>query len=538
MNVTMALLEIRSGLPGFTGYYAEGVASIAGLVRQAGHDFRLMHITRPMDPEEFGERVAASDPQLVCFSCMTHTFPYLKSFAQAVKKRLPNVPTLMGGVHAILSPEESIRVDGLDAVCQGEGESVIVDVLRRIEDGKSLSDVLGLYVKENGIIRKNPNAPMIEELDSLPMPDRSVFDFERLVSTKEGVLYVFCSRGCPYKCPFCSNEAIRDQFPNSNRYLRYKSVERVCDEIESSLKYFPQGLMGIYFQDEILTLKKSWFEHFAEVYPKRIGLPYNCNLRADNVKPRTAELLGKSGCNSVSIGLESGSERIRKAVVGKDIPDREFETAFELLHAQGIQVNTFNMIGLPGETPEEALRTAFFNATSKSDKTMVSIFCPYPGTPLHKEVVANGILSERMPDTYSEDTPLDQESISASQVRFIHDFFGLIVRLRRSKWPGKAIEKPLLKLVERDGFTIKALVRLKRIAKFLLSAPYMAFGRLFYNRQSEVFRKGAVSCEHLVGPTRMPAASAPAASLLDNRGGLNVINSGSSCGSSIESNLM
>lgn len=514
MNVTMALLEIRSGLPGFTGYYAEGVASIAAVVRQLGHNFRLLHVTRPMDSTLFAERVTRGEPQLVAFSCMTHTFPYLKAFAAAVKEKLPHVPTLMGGVHAILSPEESIKVDGLDAVCQGEGEPVIAEVLERLADGKDLTDVLGLLVKKNGVIRKNPNAPMVEDLDSLPAPDRSVFDFNRLVSTREGVLYVFASRGCPYKCPFCSNEAIRNQFPNSNRYLRYKSVERVCEEIESSLQYFPNGLMGIYFQDEILTLKKSWFERFAEIYPKRIGVPYNCNLRADNVNERSADLLQKSGCNSVSIGLESGSERIRESVVGKHISDEEFRRAFELLHERGIRINTFNMIGLPGETSREALRTAFFNADTKTDKSMVSIFCPYPGTPLFKQAVASGILSDRMPDTYSEETPLDQKCITPSQVRFIHDYFGWIIRLRRAQWPGKRIEEPLQRFVERDGATLKVLVNLKRTVKYLLSAPYLWIGRLIYNRQAEVFSKGTVACRPHEGFAPQPAETAGTANAL------------------------
>ena len=116
MRVTMALLEIRSKLPGFTGYYSEGVASIAALVRRAGHDFKLLHITRPIDPELLANQVAQTAPDLVCFSCMTHTYPYLKSFARSIKRALPDVPTLMGGVHAILNPEESIQCDGLDVV--------------------------------------------------------------------------------------------------------------------------------------------------------------------------------------------------------------------------------------------------------------------------------------------------------------------------------------------------------------------------------------------------------------------------------------
>jgi anaerobic magnesium-protoporphyrin IX monomethyl ester cyclase len=489
MKFTMLMLEVRCGLPGFSGYYSEGVASIAAVIKQAGHQFELLHITRPTDPQKLAERVAETKPDVVFFSCMTHTFGYLKAFAPEIKKVLPRAPTLLGGVHAILNPQESIEVEGIDAVCLGEGETVVLPLIERVEQGRDFEDLPGLFVKHNGTIHRNPATPMVVELDSLPMPDRSVFDFSKLVSTREGVLYVFASRGCPYKCPFCSNHAIRTQFPNSREYLRYKSVSRVCDEIEIAVRNFPGQLRGLYFQDEILTMNLPWFSEFAEVYSQRIGIPFNCNLRADLVSERTADLLQQAGCNSVSIGLESGVERIRDVVVGKKIPDAMFHKAFERLRERGIGINTFSMVGLPGETPEDAMETLFFNADAKIDKNMVSIFCPYPGTALHKKALASGILSSRMPDTFQDDTPLDQTTISPSQVRFIHDFFGEIIFLKRLRWPGAALREPLIRYVKRDGITMRMLSRSKHTAKFLLTAPYLLAGRYVFNRQARVFKK-------------------------------------------------
>ena len=488
MKFTMLMLEIRSGVPGFSGSYSEGIASIAAVVKEAGNDFELIHLTRPTSAQKLAERVGRTKPDAVGYSCMTHTFPYLKAFAPAIKKALPNVPTLMGGVHAILNPQESIEVEGIDAVCLGEGETVVLPFLEQIERGQSFEDLTGLFVNHNGKVHRNAANPLVVNLDSLPMPDRSIFDFSKLITTREGVLYVFASRGCPYQCPFCSNHAIRSQAPNSKDYLRYKSVARVCDEIEIAASHFPGKLRGLYFQDEILTMNLNWFSEFANVYPRRIGIPFNCNLRADLVSERTADFLQKSGCNSVSIGLESGVERIRHMVVGKNISDEVFHKAFERLHERGIGVNTFSMIGLPGETPAEALETVFFNADSKVDKNMVSIFCPYPGTALHKMAVSSGILSSRMPDTFQDDTPLVQSTISAGQVRFIHDFFKEIVFLKRSRWPGAALREPLIRYVERDGLTMQVLSRSKRTARFLLTIPYLLVGRYIFNRQARVFK--------------------------------------------------
>jgi hypothetical protein len=146
------------------------------------------------------------------------------------------------------------------------------------------------------------------------------------------------------------------------------------------------------------------------------------------------------------------------------------------------------MVGLPGETAEEALQTVFFNADSKVDKNMVSIFCPYPGTALHQKAMAAGILSSRMPDTFQDDTPLDQTTITASQVRFIHDFFNEIIFLKRARWPGAALREPLIRYIKRDGLSMRVLSQSKRTAKFLLTAPYLLIGRYLFNRQARVFK--------------------------------------------------
>ena len=187
--------------------------------------------------------------------------------------------------------------------------------------------------------------------------------------------------------------------------------------------------------------------------------------------------------------MESGVETTRAAVLGKNIPDKQFRIAFQRLAQRGIRITTLNMVGLPGETVDEALQTVFFNAETNVDRCLISIFCPYPGTPLHEMAVEQGILSERRPDTYQEETPLDQSSISASQVRFIHDFFKeMIFLLRFPRFRG-SLERFLTNYVRRDGVSMRLLSRLKRGARYTLSVPYLMFGRYLYNRQARVFRR-------------------------------------------------
>ncbi len=214
-----------------------------------------------------------------------------------------------------------------------------------------------------------------------------------MVTSREGVLYIHASRGCPYRCRFCCNAALRERLPRGAPFLRYKSLDRLCAEITDAIGRFPGPLYGIYFQDEILGLDKRWLEAFANAYPRRIGVPFSCNLRADVVTPEVVGWLAQAGCRSVSIGLEGGSERFRTTVLGKKISNDQFAKAFGLLSDTGIRVATFSMIGLPNETLDDALATIRMNADPRISRNLVSIFSPYPQTALHADVLAAGALS-------------------------------------------------------------------------------------------------------------------------------------------------
>src|SRR5262249_60920337 len=127
------------------------------------------------------------------------------------------------------------------------------------------------------------------------------------------------SMGCPYPCPFCHEPVIRDLYRKNTKseYLRRKSVERAVAEIKYIKDRYP--LKHVHFSDDLFFIRNSykWLEEFAELYPKEVGLPWNCNIRYDSVNQHAADLLEKAGCYGAAGGLESGSERIRKIVIKK-----------------------------------------------------------------------------------------------------------------------------------------------------------------------------------------------------------------------------
>jgi anaerobic magnesium-protoporphyrin IX monomethyl ester cyclase len=488
VRVTLVLVEIRISFPGFSGHYSEGVASLAAVTRQAGHECILLHLTQPLTPTALARRVRRTAPDLVGFTCTTHTFPYVRAFIPAVRNLLPEVPIILGGVHAMLNPESCLTVPGLDAACIGEGEQALISLLARIDAGASFADLAGFCVRDGDDIRRNPPLPLVEDLDSLPPPEHRIFDFKRLMPTREGVLYVFASRGCPYGCHFCCNTAIRARYPNRQHYVRFKSVERVCDEILTVTRDFPGQLRGIYFQDEILPMHPEWFARFIDLYPRSVGLPFNCNIRADMVTPALVDQLAAAGCRGVSIGLETGVDRLRNGILGKAITGDTYRRACELLRAANINITTFSMVGLPHETVDDALATVEMNVELRVDRTCISILCPYPGTRLHARCREEGILADELPDTYQDASPLCQQTISQRQVQFIHDYFGLLVKVARQP-QYSLLRQALWRAIRRDDSRLSLLSWGKRQLIRLLCLPYLYAGRFLLNRQRRVFHR-------------------------------------------------
>jgi len=483
----MVLAEIRSDFPGFSGFYSEGVATLASLIKARHHSFSLVHLTRPESPSIIAEKISATAPDVIGYSCMTHTFHYVRKYSESTRLILPHVPSIIGGVHAMLHPDECLDSPGIDAVCVGEGEIPIQIFLDRLEKKIAWKDITGIWTKvgENSI--KNPCSPVITDLDMLPFPDRSIYSTSRLMTMRERVMYAYASRGCPFNCAFCCNEALRKTIPASTPSVRLKSVLRLCEEISTSDQCKEGNVLGIYFQDDIFPLSNKWLEEFSITYPEKIGIPFNCNLRADVVTEERIRLLRSAGCVSVSIGVETGVESLRTSLLNKNITNTQFESAFEILLQHGIRINTFSMVGLPGETIGDALETVRFNSYPVINKSLCSIFFPYYGTELYNRCRKEGLLTEKICDTYQQTTVLNQQSISPSQVEFIHDFFGVLIYLIRRYGEKSIIMSMMYKWIINGDVSLSFMTRFFRLIRKLMIVPYLMAGKFIVNRQKKIF---------------------------------------------------
>lgn len=431
MHVIFIYPEISSEVNS-RGSFHFGIGWLSACLKEAGHKTSLLHLTRVIEKKIFLSLLNQKDPGgLLAFSSTTNDFPFVKRLAMWAKEEY-NRPIICGGVHPTIDPENTISCDDIDMICLGEGEAALVELCNNIDRGKEIDQIKNLWIKKDGEIIKNPVRPLHEDLDSFPYPDRAIFNYEYLEEMGERRLTMMASRGCPYNCSYCCNHLIKTQYPNKERYVRFRGVENVIGEIEKGLNDYP-AVERIVFHDDILPLKRHWFDEFVALYKKRISLPFICNSRVNLMSKGVIKKLKGAGCIQVSMGIESGNENIRIKVLNRKINLEQITSAFRECKNEGLRTYAFNMVGLPLENNKMVLETIKLNARVKPSKIQTSIFYPYPFSQLHNLCIEKGYLSKgKIVDDYFKDTMLQLDGMGREKIIFFRLYFTLLVRAYRT----------------------------------------------------------------------------------------------------------
>jgi anaerobic magnesium-protoporphyrin IX monomethyl ester cyclase len=383
---------------------------LSGALKQEGHAAFVL-----IDPAErdIVRACRRLDPDVVCFSATTGNHLWQLKTARAIKRRWDPV-VLMGGPHPTFYPKV-LEEDCLDYVCMGEGEGCIVDLARALEGRGEIADIGNLgWRDEDGVPVYNPLRPLIQDWSPWPFPDRAIYDHYDFVR-KRRTVSVMATRGCPFRCTFCFNVSLQEMYRGKGRYVRSKPVERMIAELKDVKQRYPQ-VRQVGFADDIFAVDyKGWGREFLARYAEEIALPFTCLLRPDLVTPELVRSLAEANCRVVKIGLETGQEDLRVGVLKKGKLDNPgMRRAGRLLKDAGIQLYTFNIIGIPGETIDMAWETARLNIEMGTDFAWTALCQPYPGTHLEDWSVEHGFLDpDRSEDdfqyTYFVDTPLALE---------------------------------------------------------------------------------------------------------------------------------
>ncbi len=200
------------------------------------------------------------------------------------------------------------------------------------------------------------------------------------IAARSKIKHFLTGRGCPYNCTYCFNHALSQLYRGKGQRFRQRSVDNVIEEIRWVSDHYP--LEFVVFVDDTFVLSKEWLAEFAETYPRRVGLPFFCNTRANLVTEEQVQLLKEAGCHTVSMGIETANDRIRNDLLKRRMSREQILEAARLLREGGLGFTTTNMIGLPTSTLEDDLDTMELNIQAGPSYAHVFIFQPYPRTEL------------------------------------------------------------------------------------------------------------------------------------------------------------
>lgn len=398
--------------------------------------------------QEFENKINEFKPDLIAISVVSSEFDFLMSFLD-VKEKF-NIPVVVGGVHPTVAPDEVIKKKCVDIICIGEGEGAIVELVSKIENGEDITKIKNLWIKHNGKVIKNGVRPLIQDLDSLPFPDWSIFDERHFIKPFWGKVYKFgyfeIGRGCPYSCSFCVNSYLHQLYKDKGNYHREKSVERIIKEMRYYKKKY--NFNFVQFTDEtLLAMSEEKLLKFVEMYKKYISLPFYMMTRPETINEEKVRIISSINlCKLIGIGLESGNEEIRHNVCKKYFTNTKVIEVTNILRKYGLRIATYNMIGLPYETRDQIFDTIRLNRKIKSKPCIVYFFYPFKGTPLRELCKKEGYLNED--DRKSRptvDTILRMPQIDYKELKAIRKIFPIYLRTPEFLWP-------ILRLCEKDRF--------------------------------------------------------------------------------------
>lgn len=280
------------------------------------------------------EELRDFNPDCIGFTVFSGMIDLCGEISDSLRKYF-DIPIIWGGSGPTLEPEKCIG--HADLLCINEGEAVIVELADRLDADSGFTDIEGTWCKDGTEVIRNPDRSLMA-LDDLAMPDWSL---ERCVYINEDKVErnyypevtraysVMTQRGCPFSCHFCIESKYQDMFGRKNS-LRRKSMDLILEELKWAKENLP--IKKVMFYDDVFTVHPRWLGEFLPRYREEIGLPFWCYSYPTT---HDRELLGKlkdAGCVAITMGVQSGSERILRDYFNRPTKtERVIEAAQEIV---------------------------------------------------------------------------------------------------------------------------------------------------------------------------------------------------------------
>lgn len=337
---------------------------------------------------ELCSKVVDYKPHLIGIAVFTtpEVFRNVRFLCREFNLKLPKVRILVGGPHATASPDQIFEwFPEVEFVLRGESELALCQLADQLKKNTQKPNVAGLCYKSNQKIISFPRKTT-ENIDNIPIPNRKIL----WDSYKKGIYWrlehkgifdiIITGRGCPFNCKFC--------FKVSKKY-RYRSPENVLEELEHLASL---GIKAIHFEDDLFTANKTRAIKICRMIREaRLKLNLKIRSRVDTIDEELLEEFHKTGVTSVVYGIESGSQKVLKAMGKKTSVKRNYE-AIRMTQRFGFRCYADMLIGFPGETPATLEETERLLCKAKPFGVAMAILHPFPCTAVYDEAKANGTL--------------------------------------------------------------------------------------------------------------------------------------------------
>jgi len=395
-----------------------GLGYLASALR-AKHRVRVMNgIRERFRPEGLDAALRSFRPDLVGLQVYTSDVPLLGAYLNVIRGWNPSVHVTLGGPHPSSVPGSALGLlGGLSGTAfRGEAEIGLPLLAGALEEAFAgggpaakpapdrLAEIPGLVWKDGDRGVQNP-VKWIQDLDALAFPAWDLLQPSKYPPAPHAAFFrgfpvapIIASRGCPFQCAFCAAHLVQ------GARMRYRGVENLLDEID--LLLCRHGIREIHMVDDNFTFRKDYVMEFCvQVNARGLRFPWTCpnGVRLDSLDRELLQSMKAAGCYAVTIGIESGSQRVLE-LIGKKTTLREIREKAALIRGVGLDSIGYFILGIPTETREEMRSTASLSLRLGLRRANFMLFHPYPGTRMYEEIqrARTGLARRDEPSSFAE----------------------------------------------------------------------------------------------------------------------------------------
>lgn len=357
-----------------------GIAYVAAVLEKNGVNVTIVdQVAERIDQNTLLDKIFAEDPDVVGFSCLTATIDSVRKLADRIKGYNRGIKIVLGNIHASIFADELLKQKAADIVVHGEGEFSMLELVSAIQEGKDLRAIKGISFNDNGNVYHNAYREPFEDLDNLPYPALHLLQLKNYTEVPLASIYnsvasvILASRGCPYRCIFCSQDKI-------HKKPRYRKIENIIDEIEYMNDRYKIRYFG--FTDPFFPFSVGFGLEFCDRFIER-GLHkrvrWVTETRVDLVNFELLKRMKEAGAYLIMYGFEVGNQAILDKL-RKGTTLEQARIAMRYTKKAGLMTLGLFVLGMPGETKETCEETIRFAKELDCDFVKFNVAIPYPGT--------------------------------------------------------------------------------------------------------------------------------------------------------------